>query len=83
MSEPDAFTRELLDYMATPLDPADDIPMDRLPPIVFARPRPSLHPEHPFDCMFHDEHIPDAPCNCADGLPRRGVVAIIEPDRGV
>jgi hypothetical protein len=25
-----------------------------------------------FDCMFHDEGIPDAPCNCATGEPILG-----------
>jgi hypothetical protein len=25
-----------------------------------------------FDCMFHDEGIPDAPCNCATGEAMTG-----------
>lgn len=31
-----------------------------------------------YDCMFHDEHIPDAPCNCPDGRVRHGSHQIIE-----
>lgn len=32
---------------------------------------------HAYDCMFHDEGIPDAPCNCAHGQAVPGSYEII------
>ena len=37
-----------------------------------------MNPEHEYDCMFHDEGIPDAPCNCSDGKIRSGYHEIVE-----